>query len=211
MNTKKINIIGKKFSKLTVLEECKERDKHNKIMYKCKCDCGKIVIVNGNNLRVGNSKSCGCMNHKPNMHNFKHGKIHTRLYRTYHGMKNRCYNKNNKDYKDYGCRGIKVCNEWLDDFMNFYNWAMENCYRDELTIDRIDVNGNYEPDNCRWITRDEQARNKRNNKNFTYKGETHCLSEWCRILKLNCSTVKNRINIFNWSIDEALELKERSR
>lgn len=185
-------MIGKKFGRLTVLEECKERDKHNKIMYKCVCDCGNISIINGSNLRSGNSKSCGCVNHEPNNHNFKHGKIHTRLYRIWHGMKNRCYNTSNKDYKNYGARGITVCDEWKDDFMAFYNWSMSNKYNDILTIDRIDNNKGYSPTNCRWVDITEQIRNRRNTLYVTYQGKTKPLIEWCEILNLNYSTVKGR-------------------
>ncbi len=200
-------MIGKKFNMLTVLEECNERDKRNKIMYKCQCDCGNIVIVNGNNLRSGNSKSCGCLNHKPNKHNFKHGKIRTRLYRIHHGMKDRCYNINGRDYNTYGHRNIVVCDEWLNDFMNFYNWAINNGYKDNLTIDRIDVNGNYEPSNCRWVDMKTQQNNKRNNIILTYNGKTQTLTQWVNELDLEYSTVKGR-HYRGWSDKECLFGKE---
>lgn len=124
-------------------------------------------------------------------------------------MKKRCYNKNCKSYKDYGARGIEIYDEWLNNFESFYNWANNNGYTDTLTIDRINVNGNYEPNNCRWATQTQQVRNSRHNRYFTYKGETHCLSEWCEILGLKYKNVIARINQYNWSIEEALELKER--
>lgn len=121
-------------------------------------------------------------------------------------MKDRCYNEHNKQYKDYGGRGIKICDDWLNNNTLFFNWSMENGYTDNLTIDRINVNGNYEPSNCRWITKKQQNRNSRKNVNFTYNNETHCLSEWCEVLGLNYGTVLSRINKLNWSIYKALEL-----
>jgi hypothetical protein len=102
--------------------------------------------------------------------------------------------------------GIKVCDEWLHDFMEFYNWSMSHGYNTNLTIDRVDVNGNYEPSNCRWISNKQQQRNKHNNRNITINGETHCLSEWCEILGLNINTVNTRFRR-NWNIERALELK----
>lgn len=124
-------------------------------------------------------------------------------------MKGRCYNKNHTKYPNYGARGIKVCDEWLHEFMNFYNWSMSHGYKDNLTIDRIDVNGNYEPNNCRWADAKQQMRNTTRNVYYTINGETHCLSEWCEILNLNYQTVHSRMHKLGWSINEALELKER--
>lgn len=158
------------------------------------------------NLKRG-TRSCGCL-HRERVR--KHGKRHTRLYSIWLNMHDRCCNINNKCYSDYGGRGITICDEWLNDFMSFHNWAMNNGYQENLTIDRIDVNGNYEPNNCRWADMKTQNRNKRNNKNYTINGETHCLKEWCEILNLNYGKVKDRLNKSNWSIDEALELKEGS-
>lgn len=131
-----------------------------------------------------------------------------RLYRIYWGMKSRCYNKKYLWYNDYGARGIRVCDEWLNDFQVFYDWAINNGYKENLSIDRIDVNGNYEPDNCQWITPKQQARNRRSNKYYTINGETHCLSEWCEILNLNYTTVKARLH-YGWSIEKTLELEEK--
>lgn len=136
----------------------------------------------------------------------KHGKRKTKLYNVWNTMRDRCYNKNNKRYKDWGGRGIAVCDEWRNDFMNFYNWAYENGYNENLTIDRIDNNKGYEPSNCRWVTRKQQARNRRSNINFTYNGETHCIVEWCELLGLKPKTVYQRIHYYNWSIEKALEL-----
>lgn len=141
------------------------------------------------------------------MSNFKHGKRNTNIYGVWQTMKTRCYNEHSEKYKNYGGRGITVCDEWRNDFQAFYNWAINNGYDDNLTIDRIDVNEDYSPSNCRWITNKEQQRNRRNNRNITINGETHCLSEWCEILGLNYNTVRSRLNIYKWSIERALELK----
>lgn len=122
-------------------------------------------------------------------------------------MKKRCYLKCNHDYKNYGARGIAVCDEWRNDFMAFYNWSMANGYNDTLTIDRIDVNGNYEPNNCRWCNMKQQARNRRNNIYFTYNGETHCLTDWCEILGLNRKTIYERLR-HGWSYKRALGLEK---
>lgn len=122
----------------------------------------------------------------------KHGKYHTRLYRIYSNMKKRCYNSNMINYKNYGGRGIKVCNEWLDNFMTFYDWAMDNGYRDDLTIDRIDINGNYEPANCRWLTYKQQANNRRNNVYLTYDGKTQTMKEWADELNIPYSRINCR-------------------
>ncbi len=109
-------------------------------------------------------------------------------------MKQRCFNEHDKNYKHYGGRGIKVCDEWLSDFMVFYNWSMNTGYQDGLTIDRIDVNGNYELSNCRWVNMKKQSRNKRNNINYNINGKTHCIMDCCKILNLNYHTVYTRIH-----------------
>lgn len=195
------DITGQRFGRLTVLYRL-----HNikgKTKWFCVCDCGNLKEVTLSDLKKGNTQSCGCL--YKDIHT-KHKKCDTRLYCIFGAVKSRCYNKNNKRYKDYGGRGIAVCDEWKDDFMSFYNWAILNGYKDTLTIDRIDVNGNYEPSNCRWVTPKQQARNRRSNRNYTINGETHCLKEWCEIVGLNYRTVQYRINILNQNIERALRL-----
>ncbi len=190
-------MIGKRFGKLTVLSEC-ETMKHK---YKCLCDCGNIKYISKYHLLDGHTKSCGCSR------GIKHGKHHTRLYRIYYKIKTRCYNKKHNGYKNYGGRGVKICDAWLSDFMNFYNWAMSNGYQEGLTIDRIDIDGNYEPKNCRWVTMKQQNRNKRDTVNITINGVTKCLTDWCYILGLNYNTVQARRHRLHWSIEKALELE----
>lgn len=133
-----------------------------------------------------------------------------RLYDIYTTMKQRCYNKNHKKYKHYGGRGIKVCSEWLESYSNFYEWAINNGYSDNLTLDRIDTNGNYEPNNCRWATQKEQQNNKRTNTNITYNGETHNLKQWAEIKGINYKALWKRLHD-GWSVERALTTPQKAR
>ncbi len=156
-----INLSGKKYGKLTVISP-NGRNTNGDVMWKCKCDCGNISIVRGRNLRSGFTTSCGC-NQKEAVRraNVIHGHCNTRIHRIWSAMKQRCYNPNNTAFQNYGGRGIKVCDDWLHDFLEFESWAEKHGYDDTLTIDRMNNDGNYEPSNCRWITRAEQNKNKR--------------------------------------------------
>lgn len=205
-------IINKKYGKLTVIKfiERTERitKKGTKNGYKyfflCKCECGNTKVVEWKKLKSGNTKSCGCIRkEKTSQMAMKHNLWQSKLYTRWHQIKNRCYNKNYNRYKNYGGRGIVICDEWKNDFKAFYDWAMNNGYKENLTIDRIDINGNYEPNNCRWITNYEQQHNKRNNKLLTYKGETKCIAEWARIMGLSHTILTNRIFKYKWDIEKA--------
>lgn len=161
----RVNYIGKKFGRLTVIEYYgKAKDKCS--LWLCSCECGGTKVARSSNLKKGFTLSCGCLQkeYRENFNNHKKGKItiETRLHRIWKAIKSRCYNENTKNFKWYGERGIKVCDEWKNNYKSFEKWALENGYQDDLTIDRIDVNGNYEPSNCRWITLKEQQQNKRN-------------------------------------------------
>ena len=127
----------------------------------------------------------------------------SKLYSVWCSMRERCRNENNKDYKHYGGRGIAVCGDW-DECKNFKEWAISNGYKEGLSIDRIDTNGDYCPGNCRWITIQEQQRNKRNSRFLTFNGETHCLSQWAKITGLKRETIRDRIDKSGWSVEEAL-------
>lgn len=174
---KKEDLTGRRFGRWLVLEETDER-KCGSVMWLCKCDCGTIKTVSSNSLKMGKSLSCGCYNKDVIT---KHGMGRTRLHGIWSNIRYRCENPNARNTSDYGGRGIKVCAEWSKSFEAFAEWALANGYRDDLTIDRIDVNGNYEPSNCRWVTVREQGRNKRNNVWLTLDGETHILTDWAII------------------------------
>lgn len=187
----KEDLTGMRFSKLTVVEPVRI---NNHLKWRCICDCGGETITYHYNLVKGRTKSCGCLVGEKAMENFTtHGKKRTRIYGIWGGMINRCKDKDNKNY---GGRGIIVCDEWKK-FENFYNWAMENGYTDELTIDRIDVNGNYCPENCRWATIKTQANNTRNNIFIEYNGEKKTVAEWAEYFNINPFTVYRRISN-NW-------------
>lgn len=201
------NLIGLRFGKLTVVKKCESKNRRS--MWLCKCDCGNEVELSRNHLSTGNTKSCGCLRKeaikKAISASTKHNGRHTRLYSVWITMKQRCYNENATDYENYGGRGIMVCPEWLNDFQAFYDWAMANGYAKNLSIERIDVNGNYEPTNCKWATMKEQSNNKRNNVFILFNGETKTISQLSQEYGVKYITLYNRIKR-GWSIEKALNL-----
>lgn len=209
------NLIGKKYGRLTVIEDMGKRN--NVRYWKCVCDCAERteVIVRCYALRSGNTKSCGCMHKeqlaKRNHNNHKWNIENDRIYRIWKAMKHRCYNENDTHYKNYGGIGITICEEWFNNFETFQDWAVTNGYADNLTIDRIDGRKNYCPENCRWITQKEQCNNISRNKILEYNGEQHTLAEWCEKLGLNYGRTKARLNNCRWSVKDAFEREKYSQ
>lgn len=203
------------FDRLIVIEVKMEPvGKCKKSFAYCKCECGNNVRCRATDLVQGRQKSCGCLkaenaSKRMSQYNkqFEHGHTDTRLYKIWAGMKTRCTNPNQQSYKDYGGRGITVCEEWLSNFLSFYNWAIENGYQDGLTLERIDNNGNYCPTNCTWITMKEQSWNRRNSikQDITAFGETKAAHEWEQdercVVKLN--TLLYRIGA-GWNSETAI-------
>lgn len=177
----------------------------------CKCDCGNITKVRVEHLRSGHTKSCGCYQRTQTSKAHKtHGREPKRLYSIWANMKTRCLNKNTETYERYGGRGITICDEWLS-FENFRNWAITNGYSDDLTIDRIDNDGNYEPSNCRWATDYEQRNNTRRNHFLEYKGERKTIRQWSDDVGISCKVISDRVNRYGWTVEEALGFSERRK
>ncbi len=202
-----IDLTNMRFDRLLVVK--KSSNKNKKVMWECLCDCGNLKIISGHNLRLGITKSCGCLQketvgEQSRIINKKHGFSRTKLYGIWKGMRQRCYNKRSIKYKDYGGRGISICDEWMKDFINFREWAIKNGYKENLSIDRKDVNGNYEPSNCRWATAKQQVRNTRVNHLLTYNGETKTIVEWSEIVGILPDTIQKRISRCKWPVEKAL-------
>ena len=188
------DLTGKKFGKLEVIGVHDTGSR--KTYYVCQCDCGNVKVVRADALISGATKSCGCIKKEQDKTNLTANHSHkmsgTRIYETWQDMKRRCYNKQNARYDRYGGRGITVCDEWLNNFQSFYDWAISNGYSDDLTIDRIDNDGNYEPSNCRWSTAKEQCNNRGSNINITIGNATKSLMRWCEIFNVDYKKVYAR-------------------
>lgn len=208
------SFIGKKFGRLLVTDEFYKKDKigHNKLFVKCKCECGNEKEIYKYSLTAKRpTVSCGCRLQEihSNGINIKHNMTNTSIYTRWLGMKARCYNPNNKKYKRYGARGITVCNDWKNSFENFYNWAMSNGYRDDLTLDRINVNGDYEPENCRWVDMITQENNRTNNRHIYYNGNEYTLFDLSEISKVGYKTLHQRLYMYGWDVDKAVNTPSR--
>lgn len=210
-----IDLTGQKFGRLTVIARAENHIQTNgqrKTQWLCQCECGKKIIIKASDLKSGHTRSCGCLRIEKIT---KHGLIGTRIYIIWHNIKQRCYNPKDSNYKNYGSRGIIMCDEWLKDFKSFYDWAKahgydENTKRGECTIDRIDVNGNYEPSNCRFVNMKVQQCNKTNNHLIIYNGETHNISKWSEILNIKFGTLLARLNR-GWSVEKTLTMSVRKK
>lgn len=207
-----IDLTGKRFGKLTVIKK-HNQDKWGGWNWLCMCDCGNETVVSGGHLRGLKTKSCGCS--RKETKNFTHKMTGSRLYKVWHAMKSRCYYEKSEMFKHYGGRGITVCDEWKNSFISFYDWSIKNGYdenaeRGQCTIDRIDVNGNYEPNNCRWATIKQQANNTRRNHFIEYNGKTQTVSQWANELGVEPDSIFNRLQK-GFTEEEALTLKFNER
>ena len=199
------DLTGMRFGKLTVLYEDNDRTTHGCTRWICRCECGTIKSIDRGSLTSGKTRSCGCLhNELLGASRRKHGSSGSRLYRIWKSIKERCYRKKCRIYKYYGERGVCICDEWKDDFKSFEKWARSNGYNDELSIDRIDHDGNYSPDNCRWVDAKAQNNNKRTNHILTLDGVSHTMSEWADITGISYSAIRNRINNYGWDVRRAL-------
>lgn len=180
----------------------------------CKCDCGTVRPVRIADLKLGKSTCCGCVGRqKTALRNYLNGTHHLKkhpLYNIWSGIKNRCLCKTSKKYKDYGGRGITICKEWEKDFVSFYNWSIKNGYKQGLTIDRIDNNKGYTPQNCRWVDYKIQSLNKRNTVQFIWNGELLPLVIICDKENISCQLVRDRIRQ-GWNIEKAILTPKKER
>jgi hypothetical protein len=187
-----IDLTGKRFGRLVVIHRA-QSSRPTETKWECLCDCGNKTIVDSFKLRNGITKSCGCLAKElTSSRSKKHGMFGTRLYRIWFNMKQRCSNPKHIAFKNYGGRGIEVCSEWLE-FETFCKWAMSYGYCEDLSIDRIDNDKGYSPENCRWSTEKEQGQNKRNNRVIHINGESHTIAEWARYSGIKENTLRWRI------------------
>ncbi len=197
-----MDLTGQRFGRLVVLEREPSHvtpSGQRKTVWLCRCDCGNLVKVKTQELRRGKTKSCGCYRLEfLEQCRTKHHGAKTRLYNIYNKMKRRCENPNDAAYKDYGGRGITVCEEWKNDFTVFREWALLNGYDDSLSIDRIDNSKGYCPENCRWATSKQQSNNRRSNLYILYNGEVHTLSEWSDILGIKYGHLQEAFHKGEW-------------
>lgn len=206
------DIQGQRFGRWTVI-----RFSHigtsGAAMWWCKCDCGTERAVQGSSLRMGLSKSCGCLGAEHRKEAVrkaaKHHGRNERLYGVWRGIIDRCENPKSKYYYRYGSRGISICDEWRNDYAAFRTWALENGYDDSVpkgvkTLDRIDNDGDYSPNNCTWHNMEEQSNNRSSNRVLEYNGEKHTAAQWARILGFERHTILHRIDKLGWDVERAL-------
>lgn len=196
-------LVGQRFGKLTVLNRADHNSKSGNAMWVCRCDCSSTVTVIGSHLRSGHTTSCGCnrISERSNGHS------KDRLYRTWKGMHNRCYDPNHDHYKWYGGKGISICYQWHS-FMTFRTWAIANGYTDDLTIERIKSDGNYCPENCKWVDMKVQANNRSNNRILWHNGKQYTATQLAEAHGLSPHTVFNRLKL-GWTIDQIVNSPER--
>lgn len=202
---KYVDISGERFGKLVAVRKCNNK-KGKRIYWECLCDCGNVIVISSNNLRSGHTKSCGCFALEMKKKNAtKHNMCKSRIYKEWNRMIDRCRNTKSVEAHRYVLRGITVCDEWKNSFETFMLWSLENGYDDNLSIDRIDNDKGYSPDNCRWVDRKTQCRNKSNNIVLEYNGEKKTLVEWAELLGIKYGTLHSRIYRDKLSAKEAFE------
>lgn len=204
---KGIDLTGQRFGRLIVLSRAE--DGHNRDgspirRWLCKCDCGNTKIITRRELRKGDTKSCGCLERESKVKcNTTHGDSKTTLHRRWVAMRKRCRNPHDKSYPHYGGRGIKVCDEWQD-YSTFKSWALSHGYSPELSLDRIDVDGDYCPDNCRYVDMTTQARNRTNGIEVMYQGKTYTLPELAELTGIPYSTLYKKVRIDGLSVGDII-------
>jgi hypothetical protein len=196
------DLTGERFGRLTCIKIAR-KSKNRHILWLCKCDCGNEVTVFASNLKRGNTISCGCYHkERDSESHIIHSQSKTRLYSIWIGMKKRCFNRNTKAYEYYGGRGIKVCEDWLD-FTKFHDWAKNNGYNDGLSLERINVEKDYEPENCKWIPFEEQAKNTRRNVFLSFNNKRMTISDWAKEMKMSTSILRFRLK-HGWTVEKSL-------
>ena len=200
-----VDMTGWRVGRLTLLKRIGSKQKSS--LWLARCDCGKYTQVTRSKIQSGHTKSCGCLKHDYTPANKRHGLTKTTTYNIWSSMRLRCYNKKAINYERYGARGIKVCERWRRSFDNFL--ADMGKRPEGLCLDRMDNEGDYCHENCRWVEPKVQNRNTRVNRNITYKGETYCLAEWGELLNMNPQTISNRLDKLRWTIEEALTISPK--
>ena len=189
---KRLDLTNKRFGKIVCIKPL-EKNNHGEIVWLCKCDCGNYCQKSSGAFKnISKIASCGCMKGKKPHNVYVDLENYKPIHECYTNMKTRCYNKKYKLYSRYGGRGIKVCNEWLNDFINFYNWAIKD-WKKGLTLDRINNDGNYEPSNCKWSDRIEQANNRHTNYIVEFNGERKTLAQWSKTWGIKYSYMQNKL------------------
>lgn len=208
--SKFVDLTGRRYDRLTVIgmtDPYADKSGHKCNRWMCKCDCGGTAIATSGELNAGHTRSCGCLRRDRIRESvMKHGFSKTRLYHIYLGMIDRCFDKTSDNYMNYGGRGITVCDEWkgTEGIKRFIAWAKDSGYSETLSLDRINVNGEYSPSNCRWATNKEQQNNKRDNRYITVGGETKTMKQWAEQYGIGYTTLKQRI--YNgWEVEKAIK------
>lgn len=205
MTRQKVDISGQRYGKLVVVEKSESRGKHGEVLWLCRCDCGKDRLAIAGNLRAGTALSCGCNSYETRK---LHGMTKTRTFKSWDSMKQRCTNPKAPDYSRYGGRGISIYSKWIESFNNFLTDMGERPHG--CSLDRKDVNGNYDQNNCRWATRSEQQRNKTTSLIIEWNGMKKCAADWADEVKIPSKIICERLAA-GWSIEDALTKPKRKK